>query len=528
MIVTKLRMDVNKHTIIKSVGNISAATMICRVFGFIRDALVAYLFGATVISDAFYAAYRIANLFRRLFGEGAFASAFIPVFTHHKHHNRSSAHDFARTMIGNLLVVVLFLTMLGILTAPLLVRILASGFSDNPDQMRLTVLLAQIMFPYFVFISLAACLMGVLQVHKRFFVPALAPIMLSISIIAYCTGVIPLCGSQWNLATKVVGLSVSVLIGGLGQFAFMIPSYLREGFSLLPRLDFHHPGPRRVFKLMMPAMYGISIDQINMFISATFLASFLTDGSVTALYYADRLTQLPLALFGIASATVALPLMSQAVAQQRVEDLKNTLEFSLRMIGFAVIPSIVGLIVIGHPIIELLFERGAFDQRASLLTYRALVPFSIAVMFFSIVKLLANAFYAMQNMVKPVVIATCSMCVNIGAAIVLMRSYGVAGIASATCISSMVNALLLYYYIRRSIGSLFGKDLLRSYIKILCASVIMGAGVFLLMDKLSSFMLVIRVVLSICGGVGLYMIAAQVINIEERKHIMSLFRRKPS
>ncbi|MFH1380218.1 MAG: murein biosynthesis integral membrane protein MurJ, partial [bacterium] len=449
-------MDVNKNKRITSyIGSITTATFISRILGFIRDAMVAYLFGATAFSDAFYAAYRIANLFRRLFGEGAFSSAFIPILSQYVAKDKKKSYKFIRIVMGNLLTIVLFLTFLCIIFAPQLIYVLASGFRNNPAQFTLTIKLTRIMMPYFIFISLAACLMGVLQVHKKFFIPALAPLSLSLSIIIYIGIIVPFFLKGYAMSRLVIGLAVAVLIGGFGQLLFMVPSYLGKGYWVIPKIKFNHPGSIKVFRLMIPAMFSISIDQINMFISATFLASFLAKGSVTALYYSDRLTQLPLALFGIAAASVALPLFSEAIARKRIDDFKQILGHTVKIVGYLVIPSIVGLAVLGKPIIRLLFERGAFDARATSMTYAALIPFAIGIIAFSLVKILANAFFSMQDMKKPVIISSACMVLNVILAVILMQEFGITGLASASTLAAVTNMVLLIIALKKKIGSLF-------------------------------------------------------------------------
>lgn len=519
-------MDVNKNKhIITHAGNVTFATLCSRIFGFIRDALVAFIFGASTFSDAFYAAYRIANLFRRLFGEGAFASSFIPVLAAYISKGKKQENDLVRTVMGNLLCVTVFLTALGILIAPVLVWFLVTGFRNNPEQIALTVSLTRIMFPYFIFISLAACLMGVLQINKIFFIPAIAPVSLSLSIIAYVLVILPVFGADWSLHQTAVGLSVSVLIGGFGHLLFMIPVYMRKGYSILPKINFNHTGSRRVFTLMLPAMFGISIDQINMFISATFLASFLAKGSVTALYYSDRITQFPLALFGIAMSSVALPLMSRAHAAGKTGEIKEILNYSVRMVGYLVIPSMVGLIILGLPIIQLLFERGAFDSRATSLTYAALVPYSCAIIFFSLVRLFANAFYAMQDMKKPVIIASVSMIINIILAFILMRPFGIAGIGTASAVSSGINVVVLAVYLRKKIGLLGGKKICISYTLMAVAAGTMGAAVLAVSRLMHNTLPGIRVLVSVGIGVAVYSAAAHLLHIEERKQIFDFFKR---
>lgn len=527
-------MDVNKNKqidfsknkrITSYMGSIASATFISRILGFIRDAMVAYLFGATIFSDAFYAAYRIANLFRRMFGEGAFSTAFIPVLSEYVSKDKDKAYKFIRILMGNLLVIVLFLTLICILTAPFLIYVIASGFRDNPEQFALTIQLARIMMPYFIFISLAACLMGVLQVHKKFFIPALAPLSLSVSIILYIGILVPLFFKDYTISQLVVGLSISVLIGGLGQLLFMVPSYIKKGYWILPKINFMHQGSKKVFRLMIPAMFSVSIDQINMFISATFLASFLAKGSVTALYYSDRLTQLPLALFGIAAASVALPLFSEAVAKKRSDDFKQILSHTIKIVGYMVIPSTVGLIVLGRPIIQLLFERGAFDARATALTYAALVPFAIGIISFSIVKILANAFFSLQDMKKPVMISMGCMVLNVLFAVLLMREFGITGLAAASTLSVSINMVLLIVALRKKIGSLFGKNILKIYIKILAASGIMGVSVYYISRALEPAGMIMQVLVSMAAGLVIYMIASKILKIGERKDIIRYFKK---
>jgi putative peptidoglycan lipid II flippase len=496
----------------RSAGVFTGATMISRILGYARDSLVAHFFGAGVAADAFYAAFRISNLFRRLLGEGALSASFIPVFTqYHKNEGHEKTQEFLNVMWTVLLVILSTLTILGILFAPQITRLIATGFENTPERFALTVTLTRWMFPFLLFVSMAALLTGVLNSFHSFFLPALAPACLSLAEIVYL-----LSFAWWlPLDKQIIGLAAAVSIGGFSQFFIHLPALRASGFRLRFQWNLAHTGLRRVGKLMLPATLGISADQLNAFVD-TICASHLAIGSVTALYYSNRVMQLPLALFGIALSQVSLPAMSASVIRGDMTAVKETLNFALRLTLFMIIPATAGLLFLGRPIIEVLFQRGKFLSAATTLTNTALFYFSLGLFAYASVKILASAFYAFQNTRVPVIIAGFCVIVNIVLNLLLMRPMGVGGLALATAVASWVNAGVLYIMLRKKLGALGGFRIFVTTVKALIAS--MGMVLFchlVFTSYTTQIPLVLLLTIAIAGGAVVYLAGAWLLRMEE-------------
>lgn len=504
--------------IIRQASTVSSATLVSRVLGYIRDCAVAYAFGAHFLADAFYAAFRISNLLRRLLGEGALSASFVPVFSGYlvKGSDKETKKFFS-VIFTTLLILLVIICVLGIIFAPALTKLLTWGFADEPGKLELTVKLTRIMFPFMLFISLAALLTGVLNSLKVFFSPAVAPAFLSVSEITCVFAVLPFVSTEM----QIVVLAASVVAGGVGQFLFQLIVLIKKGMKPVFKLSLDHPGQKVVARLMVPAMLGLSVDQINTFVD-TICASFLQQGSITSLYYSNRVMQLPLALFGISLASVCLPSMSRSVAKNDIGSVKKTLNYSLRLMLLAVLPATIGLMVLSGPIIKLLFERGAFDSTATALTASCLFFYSIGLIAYSGVKILANSFYAFQDTKMPLKIAYVSMVINIILNVILMRPLGVGGLALATAISSWINMTLLFYFLRKKLGLLDIKKTLPSIWKIILASVMMGLCAYFL----SSFVFVgnifAQVLATIACAVGLYAVLLKFFRLKELSEILSM------
>jgi putative peptidoglycan lipid II flippase len=333
---------------------VGGATLLSRIFGFLRDMIVAQLFGAGTATDAFFVAFRIPNLLRRLVGEGSLTVSFVPVYSSYLTQKSKEESEELVSVCFTVLAFFLFLlTAMGILFSPWVVKIIAYGFSEDPEKFRLTVLLNRVMFPYIFFIGLVAWAMGVLNARKHFAGPALAPVLLNLSIIA-CALLL-----SARLDEPVMALAMGVLLGGIAQLLFQVPFLRRQGIPLKLRFDLSHPGVRRVGALMAPSILGLAVTQLNVIVN-TFLASYLPEGSVSYLYYADRLLEFPMGVFAIAIATAVLPSLSEQAAKGKIEEVKETLSFALRLTFFIILPAMVGLVVLRTPILNLLFQRGAF------------------------------------------------------------------------------------------------------------------------------------------------------------------------
>jgi len=514
-----------EERITHSAGKIAAGTAVSRVLGYLRDMLVAHAFGAGLAADAFYAAYRIPNLLRRLLGEGSLSASFIPVLSQYLHtKSKEETQELINTVFAVLTTVLVIITALGIIFAPQLVRVIAYGFASNPEKMQLTVDLTRLMFPFILFICLGALALGILNTLSSFFIPAISSASLSVAEIGYILALAPL----FSPDNQIKGLAISVIIGGVGQFAVQWPKLRSLGWNLGWKFNLKHPGLRRIGFLMLPSMIGLSVDQINAFVD-TICASFLEQGSITALYYSNRLMQMPLAIFGIALASAALPAMSRSVAENNIEAVKDTINYSIRSIIFILTPAAVGLMVLGLPSIRVLFERGNFDLHASLITNSALFYYSFGLPAYAITKVLASAFYSFQETKTPVKVAAFAMLMNVVLILMLMKPMGVGGLALATAISSYINSITLAYILRKKIGPLGIKKILVVLVKVSIACALMAAACMLINSYVLRTRPLFSLALAITTGLGVFFAASVALKIEERKPLLAIIiRNKPS
>jgi putative peptidoglycan lipid II flippase len=454
--------------IAKAASIVGGATLLSRVFGFIRDMVVAQLFGTGMATDAFFVAFRIPNLFRRLVGEGALTASFIPVYTEYiSQRSKEESDELVSASFSVLGVLLILVTALGILFSPWIVKIMAYGFSQEPEKFRLTVLLNRLMFPYIFFIGLVALAMGILNSWKHFAAPALAPVLLNLSIIA-CALFFPVV-----LGEPILSLAIGVILGGAAQILFQIPFIQRTG--IVPRFHFNpsHPGVKRIGILMAPSVLGLAVTQLNVVVN-TLLASYLPEGSVSYLYYADRLLEFPMGIFAIAIATAVLPTLSEYSAQKDLQGLKETLSFSLRLVFFVTLPSMVGLIVLRLPILNLLFQRGAFTLHSAVMAAQALLYYALGLAAFAGVRIVVPAFYSLQDTKTPVKVAFFALLANAGLGLVLMIPLQHGGLALATSLAAGLNFSLLLFFLRKRLGRIGASRIIRSFFKSLGASILMG------------------------------------------------------
>ena len=464
-----------KHDrISRSVGQISAGTLVSRFLGVGRDISKAYMFGTGTAADAFTVAFRIPNLFRAFFAEGTLSAAFIPVFSDYLAANdREGAREAAAAVVTALLVVVTALTVVGVLLAPWLVKFMAYGFRDVPGKIPLTIDLTRLTFVYLVFVAMAAVYMGILNSLRHFWTPSIAPALLNLCLIASIFLLCPRLGSTPE--DRVYGLAMGAVFGGVAQSTIMIPVLRRKGMLPTLRLCFSHPAVRKVARLMVPGLVGLGVVQINAVVD-TYLGALLREGSVAALEYGNRLMQLPLGVFGAAMGTAVLPVLSIQAARNNVEELRSTLTYSLRMIAFIMIPATLGLIALRTPIIHLLFTRGEFSAASSLpMTASALLFYSSGLISYGSVKCVVPVFYSMKDTRTPVATAIVAMVSNVILNLILMRYLQLGGIALATALSSAINLALLMLLLRRRIGSFVDTGFLRSLLKTVACAVIMMA-----------------------------------------------------
>ncbi len=459
--------------IARAAGVVGFATFLSRIFGFLRDMVVAGFFGAGIATDAFFVAFRIPNLLRRLLAEGALTIAFVPVFTEYlKTRPKKDAFAFAGIAFTLLSIVLVAVTLAGILLSPWIVRLIAPGFTEVAGQYDLAVFLTRLMFPYIFFVSLVALAMGILNSLRHFAAPALAPVALNLSMIF----------SVFFLARffrePIVALAVGVLAGGFLQLVMQIPFLLKFGIPLRPDFHFRHPGVRKVGLLMLPAVFGAAVYQINIFVG-TLLASLLPSGSVSYLYYADRIVELPLGIFGIAVGTAVLPSLSAHAADGAFDELRKTVSFSTRLILFVTLPAMVALVLLRVPIISVLFQRGEFDLSSTLATADALLYYTLGLWAFSVIRVVVSAFYSLQDTKTPVKVAFLAFLVNVAVSVALMFPMKHSGLALATSVSTAVNVGVLAIILKKRIGPFFDAPFYRSLLRMSLAALAMGAVIVL-------------------------------------------------
>ncbi len=429
--------------LLRALTTVSGMTLLSRITGLARESLQAALFGAGLQMDAFQAAFRLPNILRRMFAEGAFSQAFVPILAEYKRQRGDAETRDLVGRVGALLALVLLgVTALGVLAAPALVYLLASGFAQTPGKIELTAELIRIVFPYILFVSLVSLAGGVLNVYRRFAVPAFTPVLLNLSII----------GSAIFLAKyfdpPIKALAWGVFIGGVAQLAFQVAPLIRIGMLPRPRFDWRDPGVRRVMRNMGPALIGVSAAQISALIN-TQLASLLGDGRISWITYADRLMEFPSALLGVALGTVLLPSLSKHHSDANREQYSSLLDWGLRLAFLLALPAAVALWLLALPLISTLYQYGKFTVNDVWQTRAALLGYSVGLLGLIVVKILAPGFYARQNIKTPVKIAFFTVFVTQTLAFVLMWRIGHAGLTLATSVGACVNGGLLFWFLRK-------------------------------------------------------------------------------
>jgi len=459
----------NQEKVAKAAAVMGVTTLLSRIFGFVRDMVVAWAFGAGMVADAFYVAYRVPSLLRELFAEGSISAAFIPVFTRHlNEEGREEAQRLARATFTTLIIILTVVIVIGIIAAPAVVSVIAPGFhAASGGKFDLTVQLTRIMFPYLLFVSLAALAMGILNTLGSFAISSLSSIMLSVFMICGVYVFAP------RFSVPIYGLATGVLLGGLCQFAFQLPALSRRKMTLGWYFKPTHPGVIQIGKLIVPMVLGLSVTQVNIFVN-TVLSSLLKEGSITYLYYGIRLIHFPLGIFGVAMASAVLPSLSAAAVKREYDEMRTTFSFAIRLILFITMPAMTGLIVLRIPIISVLFQSKAFDYAATLGTAEALLYYSLGLWAFTGTRITAQAFYSMQDTKTPVKAATIAVAVNIIVSLLLMGPLQHGGLALATSLASMANLSFLIWALRKKLGRLNLTEILHSMKKVVPATAIMG------------------------------------------------------
>ena len=525
----------DKKSMLRSAGGVSIITFGSRIFGYIRDMLLAYWTGTGLGGDAFIVAFRIPNLLRRLMAEGSMTASFVPVFTEYlKTRSRRDIWDFAGRFFYTLSVILVVITLLGIIFSPCIMKLLASRFAQTPGKMELTVFLNRIMFPYILLISLSAVMMAILNSLKSFAVPAFSPIILNLVIIFTAYILAP------RMEHPSICFAIGVILGGILQLLYQVPFVVRRGMSFRPRISFSHPGIKKVLKLMGPGVLGIGATQINILISTAIAASLLRPGTAISIYYADRIMELTLGVFAISISTVILPVMSaQAVARQ-YEALKETMAFALRVVSFITIPAAIGLIILRVPVVNVLFERGRFDGFSTAMTAYALGFYAVGLIAFAWVKVVVPAYYSQQDTRTPVKIAVVAVAVNIGLNFLLLHRLKYGGsIALAGSLAAFCHVSMLLFWFRKRRGQIGMKQVAFSTLRILFGAAVMGfycyqairfcgydPGNLPLWQGMPLWQRISSLVFVILSGIGVYLGVAYVLRCPEIKEILMIFRRK--
>ena len=449
-------------------------TLLSRISGLIRDVVFAHILGDKAAADVFFVAFRMPNFFRRIFGEGAFAVAFIPVFTDYRmHKTEAETKCFLQLLIGRFGLILLAVSVSGVVFAPALVALFAAGFISQPEKFQLAVDATRITFPYLFFISLVAMSGGMLNTCGRFAAPAATPILLNICLICAAILLTPL------VSSAPIALSVGVLVAGFVQLLFQLPFLKKEKLSIKPHVvkrtgdEVGMAGVVKVFRLTIPAIFGVSVAQINIMIN-TILASFLVTGSISWLYYSDRLMEFPVGVFGIALSTAILPDLSRKHSQQAAGDFSKTLDWAMRIVWLICLPATVGLIILAQAIVTTIYYHGGFTKHGIDMTVSSLIAFALGLTAIVMVKVLATGFYARHNTKTPVRIAMLAMGANIVISLALVWSFKHVGLALATTLSALVNAVMLYLVLKRQKVFIAEPGWEKFLAKIIFAASIMG------------------------------------------------------
>ena len=512
----------SKKGLTKSTAIVSSGIAISRILGFVRVILLAKFFGIGASAQAFVMAFTLPNSLRQLVAEGAVNTALVPVLTEYKaKKSKAEFWHFVNVLFNLFLVVLLFIAIVGVLAAPLLARIIAPGFIKDPEKLNLTIALMKMIFPYILLVGLTAYCIGVLHTFKHFTAPALSSAILNLTMIAGILAFYPY--------VNIAYLGCAVLIGGILQIALQLPPLLKKGPFFNLKAGLVTEGVGKFGKLLLPRMVGAGIYQINIIVDRI-LASlpFIGEGAVVALYYGNRLFQLPLALFGIAIATAALPTMSSQVVEKNIEKLKETISFSLKNMLFFSMPASVGLIVLSRPIIKVLLERNKFTSYATDITSRVLFFYAIGLIAYGGVKILVAAFHAMQDTRTPIKVTSFALISNIVLNLILMVPLKAGGLALATSISGFIHFSFLFKLLRKKIGQFGEREILYFFLKILSASLVMALFAYTIMRRVTwngGIKDILSLILIICSSIVLYLCVLLILKVKRARILFSWIKR---
>jgi len=515
-----------QRSIARSAAVMGVATFFSRIAGLLREQTFAYLFGAGIWTDAFNVAFRIPNLLRDLFAEGAMSAAFVPTFNSVlQKDGRQKAFRLTNLTFSAILVVVGTLTVIGIIASPLIVSSLAPEFASNPEKFEVTVTMTRIMFPFLLMVSWAAISMGILNSLGEFFIPAVAPAFLNLAMILAGWLICPL-AADFDMPA-ITGMAIGAMLGGIIQFVVQLPALWRYGYRFRWQLNFNDPGISRIVRLIIPGTVGLAATQINIAIS-TILATSQGDGAVSWLSYAFRIMQLPLGLFGVAVAQATLPVISRQAAENDKESMAKTIAGSIRLSSFINLFACFIIIALAEPIIRIIFQHGRFTADDTVATALALQAYAVGLLFFSLVKILGPAFYTLDETKVPVMASISAVVVNIVLNLSLVQSLGYWGLALSTSVGAMFNAGILYYKLEQRLGSFSRFGLLSALTKISAVTVAGGAvarllllpssklvSMFLSLPSESFFNCSIAFFIALAAGSVTVILFSRVLKIEE-------------
>ncbi len=497
------------------------ATGLSRILGLIRDQLNAALFGTGLISDAFYVAYRIPNMFRDLLAEGALSSAFVPAFMDYINKGgREEGYRLANVVISVLCILFSVLIILVYLFTPFLIKVIAPGFLM--EGVRLAVLLTRILFPFIAFMGFATVIMGMLNSEGHFTVPALAPAAGNIVMIITGWQLCPLFSGKPE--AQVLVWSYGALFSGLLQLLIQLPVIYKKGFKFKFKVNFKEPGIRQMARMMAPAIFSNSVGQINVVFVNTFLASLLGAGVISYIYYGFRLMQLPIGLFGVAIATASFPMFASFISQGKTKDAVETISTSTRLSLFITLPATLGLVALSYRVTDLLFRHGNFTEEATRATSEITIYYALGLSLLSLNKIFTPAFFALKKSAIPVFSGIAAIVINIFFSIMLMESMGYAALPLANTISTLLNFLLLFYFLRKVMGPLGGKSIIKTFFKVLLASSLMALvvrgsseGLAVLFPEITLSQRLLTVFLPIALALPVYLGLARLLKIEEAR-----------
>ncbi len=506
--------------LIKSGMIVSSMTLVSRVLGLVRDIVIANLMGAGAAADLFFFANKIPNFLRRLFAEGAFAQAFVPVLTEYeKTQSRDKVKELISAVSGTLGTIITIITILGVLGSSVVTALFGFGWflewwhgGVEAYKFELASDMLKITFPYLWFITFTALSGAILNTLGKFAVAAFTPVFLNIAIIGSAIYISP------HLSEPEIGLAVGVFIGGLVQFLFQIPFLKKEGLLVKPSWQWHHPGVVKIRTLMIPALFGVSVSQINLLLD-TLIASFLQTGSISWLYYSDRLLEFPLGLFGIAIATVILPSLSSSHVNKSPEAFAKTLDWGIRSVCFLGVPAMLGLMILAEPMLRVLFMRGEFDIQDVSMSAMSLFAYATGLLSFMLVKVLAPGYYSRQDTRTPVKFGVIAMVSNMLLNVIFAIPFGYVGLAIATSLSATLNAGLLWFGLYKSGVYQRQPQSIRVLIRIVCSGAVMVAALLYvtpalsLWVELSLFDAVLQLVGLIIGGALVYLISNVILGL---------------